>query len=83
MDLFQIAFAFSIGFGSAVTPCVLPLVPGYLAFVFGSERFDLVKGSLVVYSGIMVGGTFMATLIGLAGEFVDGRWFLCASAAII
>lgn len=83
MDLFQIAFAFSIGFGSAATPCVLPLVPGYLAFVFGSERFDLVKGSLVVYLGVMAGGTVMATLIGLAGEFVGGRWFLGASAAII
>lgn len=83
MDLFQLAFAFSIGFGSAVTPCVLPLVPGYLAFVFGSEKFDLVKGSLVVYSGIMAGGTVMATLIGLAGEFVGGKWFLGASAVII
>ncbi|MEJ5293213.1 MAG: cytochrome c biogenesis protein CcdA [Candidatus Methanosuratincola sp.] len=83
MDLFQIAFAFSLGFASAATPCVLPLVPGYLAFVFGSERFDIVKGSLVVYSGIMVGGTAIAALVGFAGEALGGRWFLVAAAVII
>lgn len=83
MDPFQIAFAFSLGFASAATPCVLPIVPGYLAFVFGSERFDLVKGSLVVYSGVMVGGMATAAIIGLAGETLGGRWFLGASAVII
>ncbi|MEN3050510.1 MAG: cytochrome c biogenesis protein CcdA [Candidatus Methanosuratincola petrocarbonis] len=83
MDPFQIAFAFSLGLASAVTPCVLPIVPGYLAFVFGSERSDLVKGSLVVYSGVMAGGTLTAAIIGLAGEALGGRWFLGASAVII
>ncbi|MGB9880183.1 MAG: cytochrome c biogenesis protein CcdA, partial [Anaerolineae bacterium] len=50
---------------------------------FGSERFDLVKGSLVVYSGVMVGGMVTAAIIGLAGETLGGRWFLGASAVII
>lgn len=83
MDLFQIAFAFSLGFASAVTPCVLPIVPSYLAFVFGSERFDLLKGSMLVYFGVIVGGIATAAAIGLVGGVIGGRWFLGASAAII
>jgi cytochrome c-type biogenesis protein len=83
MDPFQIAFAFSLGFASAATPCVLPIVPGYLAFVFGSDKSDLVRGSLVVYLGVMAGGTLTAAVIGLAGEALGGKWFLGASAVII
>ncbi|MBC7120352.1 MAG: hypothetical protein H5T33_02045 [Candidatus Methanosuratus sp.] len=83
MDLFQIAFAFSLGFASAATPCVLPIVPGYLAFVFGSERFELLRGSLVVYLGVMTGGIALAALIGLAGGALGGKWFYGASAVIL
>jgi cytochrome c-type biogenesis protein len=33
----RLVIAFAVGFASVVTPCVLPLVPGYLAAVSGVE----------------------------------------------
>jgi cytochrome c-type biogenesis protein len=33
----RLAISFAVGFASVVTPCVLPLVPGYLAAVSGVE----------------------------------------------
>ncbi len=83
MDPFQIAFAFSLGFASAATPCVLPIVPGFMAFVFGSEKFDRLKGSLTVYLGVIAGGLVIAAIIGLMGGIVGGRWFFGTAAVII
>jgi cytochrome c-type biogenesis protein len=33
----RLAISFAVGFASVITPCVLPLVPGYLAAVSGVE----------------------------------------------
>jgi cytochrome c-type biogenesis protein len=33
----RLAISFAVGFASVITPCVLPLVPGYLAAVSGIE----------------------------------------------
>src|SRR5207247_4195126 len=33
----RLAISFAVGFASVVTPCVLPLVPGYLAALSGVE----------------------------------------------
>lgn len=53
----SIALAFAAGFVSFVSPCCLPLVPGYLATVSGSEPRDLghrIDPAVVVRSGVFV-----------------------------
>ena len=37
--------AFAVGFVSFVSPCVLPLVPGYLSAVSGVSVTDMRQGS--------------------------------------
>ena len=38
-----LAIAFAAGFVSFISPCVLPLVPGYLSFVSGVGFDELVR----------------------------------------
>ena len=65
----SIALAFAAGFVSFVSPCCLPLVPGYLAAVSGHEGRDgagLVDGRIVVRSLLFVASfSTMFILLGL------------------
>src|SRR6266487_6484187 len=94
VDSPSLALAFAAGVVSFVSPCCLPLVPGYLATVSGVEpralggRFD----SRVVTRSLMFVGTFslLFVLLGLsataAGSFLfDNKALLTyvAGASII
>lgn len=83
MEPFQLAFAFSLGLASVMTPCVLPIIPGYLAYLFGKEKYELVKGSLAIFAGISAGGLALGSVMALLGGVAETRWFYLAAAAVL
>jgi cytochrome c-type biogenesis protein len=78
----RLAISFAVGFASVVTPCVLPLVPGYLAAVSGVETGRLGERSVarrVVASSIpfVLGFTVVFVALGAGaaaiGSVVSGN----------
>jgi len=45
--MFQALIAFGAGFISFLSPCVLPLVPGYISFISGSSLNELIENKKV------------------------------------
>jgi cytochrome c-type biogenesis protein len=78
----RLAIAFAAGFASVITPCVLPLVPGYLSVLSGVEAGELgARGTArrVVASSIpfVLGFTSIFVVLGAAaaaiGRVVSGN----------
>ena len=71
----KIPLAFLAGLLSFVTPCVLPLVPGYLAAVSGSQPGvtgrKVVIASLPFVAGFTVVFVVLGTVIAGAGGLID------------
>jgi cytochrome c-type biogenesis protein len=67
------------GLVSFVSPCVLPLVPGYLSYVTGMSGADLAeqrRGRLLVGSALFIAG-FTAVFVSAGLAFGElGRWLL-------
>ena len=84
----KIAVAFAAGLLSFVTPCVLPLVPGYLAAVSGTQPGvggrRVVIASLPFIAGFTVVFVALGALAGVAGgALADDRDVLLKIAGII
>ena len=56
--------AFAVGFVSFISPCVLPLVPGYLSAVSGVSVAELQKGERSVVQGAAAGDRLLPLLHG-------------------
>ena len=41
--IIKLVFAFGAGFISFLTPCVLPIIPGYISYVSGSSLNELLE----------------------------------------
>ncbi|MGI9510735.1 MAG: cytochrome c biogenesis CcdA family protein [Geminicoccaceae bacterium] len=59
LSLIGIATAFAAGVISFLSPCVLPLVPGYVSFVAGSSLEDLRDGQAPRLQALMLAITFV------------------------
>jgi cytochrome c-type biogenesis protein len=84
----KIAVAFAAGLLSFVTPCVLPLVPGYLAAVSGTQPGvggrRVVIASLPFIAGFTVVFVALGALAGVAGgALADDRDVLLKIAGIV
>src|SRR3954462_1082436 len=86
--------AFAVGFVSFISPCVLPLVPGYLSAVsglslaeiqHGEKRLSRVLAPAIVFC-LSFTGVFVAlgmTATGLGSTLQDGRGTLDTIAGIV
>lgn len=83
MDPFQPIFAFSLGLLSITTPCVLPVIPGYLAYFCGNQRHDLLKGSLAIFLGVASGSVAIGGALSLIGGVAGSKWFYLLAAIIV
>lgn len=76
LNVAGLALAFAAGFASFVSPCVLPLVPGYMSFVSGASFDELGARTRRVVSltgAFVLGFTLMFVLIGAGvGWFGNG-----------
>ncbi len=59
LSLIGIATAFAAGVISFLSPCVLPLVPGYVSFVAGSSLEDLRDGQAPRAQALLLAATFV------------------------
>jgi cytochrome c-type biogenesis protein len=77
----DLAVAFAAGFVSFISPCVWPLIPGYLSFVSGVPGTELSGHRtrvVIAAAGFVAGFTAIFTLAGagsgvLGGQFLDHR----------
>ena len=77
----ELAVAFAAGAVSIASPCVWPLLPGYVSFVTGAAPGEQVvhqRQALVAATGFVLGFTAVFTLAGagaglLGGLFLDNR----------
>jgi len=69
------ALAFAAGVVSFVSPCVLPLVPGYLSFVTGGDRPEPGKRmNLVPILLFILGFSLVFTVVGAFTASAVSRW---------
>lgn len=76
--LFQIGISFVAGIASFLSPCVLPLVPGYISLISGvsidglkegtSSRRSVILNSLAFNAGLSVVFLLLGTTAGLVGS---------------
>ena len=62
--------AFAAGFLSFVSPCVLPLIPGYISFVSGVSVEEMRADAAPATSRLQVFGTSLAFVIGFSLVFI-------------
>ena len=46
--IIKLAFAFGAGFISFLTPCVLPIIPGYISYITGKNLNEIERDKRVV-----------------------------------
>ena len=77
-----LSIAFLAGIVSVLSPCVLPLIPGYISYISGTSFNNLVdkKGDLVVVKTIFftLGFSFVFIILGSTASFI-GKFFLINS----
>ena len=77
-----LSIAFLAGLISFLSPCVLPLIPGYISYIFGTSFDKLVekKRNLIVIKTIFftLGFSFVFIALGSTATFV-GQFFLVNS----
>jgi len=73
--LAAIPLAMLAGLVSFLSPCVLPLVPGYLGFISGSSasRGRLIAGSAMFVAGFTIVFTLLGAAAGSLGSFLVGK----------
>ena len=46
--IIKLAFAFGAGFISFLTPCVLPIIPGYISYITGKNLSEIDQDKEIV-----------------------------------
>ena len=46
--IIKLAFAFGAGFISFLTPCVLPIIPGYISYITGKNLTEIDQDKKIV-----------------------------------
>ena len=46
--MFEIIIAFGAGLVSFLSPCVLPLIPGYISYISGSSINELIEKKILI-----------------------------------
>jgi cytochrome c-type biogenesis protein len=83
ISLFRIAISFAAGILSFLSPCVLPLVPGYISLISGvsidnlkdgvSSRRAVILNSLAFNAGLSVIFLLLGTTAGLVGAAITNN----------
>ncbi len=64
--IIKLAFAFGAGFISFLTPCVLPIIPGYISYITGKNLSEIeINKTIVFYKTILFSLGFSLVFIAL------------------
>lgn len=64
--------AFLAGLATFFSPCILPVIPGYLAVLSGGQRSQVLRRTLLFALGMMLVFTTLGVVIGWVGGAVVG-----------
>ena len=75
--MLELFIAFGAGLISFLSPCVLPLIPGYISYISGTTYNELVETKIKVYPLVFftLGFSIVFILFGAAATFI-GKLFL-------
>ena len=71
--MFELLIAFGAGLISFLSPCVLPLIPGYISFISGSSLNELLTKEKINLSPLVLftlGFSFVFIIFGAAASFL-------------
>ena len=71
--MIELIVAFGAGLISFLSPCVLPLIPGYISYISGSSLSELIekkKVNLIPIILFTVGFSIVFTIFGAASTFL-------------
>ena len=71
--MFELIIAFGAGLISFLSPCVLPLIPGYISYISGSSLNELIekkKVNLIPIVLFTIGFSFVFIIFGAASTFL-------------
>jgi len=94
LSFFTIIISFAAGILSFLSPCVLPLVPGYISLISGvsidnlkegsTSRRDVILNSLAFNAGLSVIFLLLGTTAGLVGSAITSNpWVRIIGGAVI
>ena len=55
--IIKLAFAFGAGFISFLTPCVLPIIPGYISYITGKNLDEIENNNFEIYKDEVKGNS--------------------------
>jgi len=71
--MFELSIAFGAGLISFLSPCVLPLIPGYISFISGASLNELLakkKINLIPLILFSLGFSFVFIIFGAAASYL-------------
>ena len=71
--IIKLAFAFGAGFISFLTPCVLPIIPGYISYITGKDLGEIDKDKSIVLTKTILfslGFSFVFITLGAAASAI-------------
>ena len=71
--IFKLAIAFGAGFISFLSPCVLPIIPGYISYITGKNLNEIEQNRRIVLLKTItfaLGFSFVFILLGIAASFI-------------
>ena len=71
--MFELIVAFGAGLISFLSPCVLPLIPGYISYISGSSFNDLIekkRANLIPIILFTIGFSIVFIIFGAASTFL-------------
>ena len=71
--IFKLVIAFGAGFISFLSPCVLPIIPGYISYITGKNLNEIQQNRrIVLFKTITfsLGFSFVFILLGIAASFI-------------
>ena len=69
----KLAFAFGAGFISFLTPCVLPIIPGYISYITGKDLGEIDRDKSIVLNKTILfsfGFSFVFIILGAAASAI-------------
>tara|TARA_B100000963_G_scaffold357510_1_gene379913 strand:+ start:699 stop:1415 length:717 start_codon:yes stop_codon:yes gene_type:complete len=71
--IIKLALAFGAGFISFLTPCVLPIIPGYISYITGKDLGEIDKNKSIVLTKTILfslGFSFVFIILGAAASAI-------------
>ena len=82
--MIEVIISFAAGIISFLSPCVLPLIPGYISYISGQSLSEILENKKINYIGMILfclGFSFIFILFGVTASFL-GKLLLQNSAIL-